>query len=177
MNSEIVVEISEGLSKAVDDWANYLSISREELITDAVESYLRGKDKPTLIAEVRETYTAIKPDDLAMAEAYIPVINESLSNERSKYVSPMTATPLPRLQVLPKTLPLDIVVRLELEEGLPVFRAPAAVQECIEKLLEKQQDAGLSADEDQELDLYEEVNDYISFVNRTVRDRLIVQSR
>ncbi|MBP7962139.1 MAG: hypothetical protein KBG20_16165 [Caldilineaceae bacterium] len=78
MDSEIVVDVSEELLKAVDDWANYLSVSREELIADAVESYLRGRNEPTLIAEVREIYAAIESEDRAIAEAYIPLINESL---------------------------------------------------------------------------------------------------
>ncbi len=77
MESEVVVDISEGLLKAVDDWAKYLSVSREELIADAVESYLRGRDEPTLIAEVREIYAEIESEDRAIAEAYSPLIDES----------------------------------------------------------------------------------------------------
>jgi hypothetical protein len=78
--------------------------------------------------------------------------------------------PIPQLRTLPTTLPLDNAVRIELEEGVPVFRATSTVQERIEFLLEKQSDTKLTKREQQELDLYEEMDDYLSFVNRTVRN-------
>jgi hypothetical protein len=81
--------------------------------------------------------------------------------------------PIPPLRTLPTTLPLDNAVRIELEEGVPVFRATSTVQERIEFLLEKQSDTKLTKREQQELDLYEEINDYLSFVNRTVRNLLL----
>ncbi len=84
---------------------------------------------------------------------------------------------LPTLKQLPATLPLEGAVRLELEEGIPVFRASSAVQDRIEKLLGKQGTIGLSAEEAQELDSYEEVDDYLSFVNRTVRNLFLQQSQ
>jgi len=34
----------------------------------------------------------------------------------------MIATP-PKWEILPQTLPLDNVVRIELSEGIPIFRA------------------------------------------------------
>ena len=84
--------------------------------------------------------------------------------------------PIPQLQKLPATLPLENAVRLELEEGIPVFRATTTVQTRIERLLEKQRAAQLTKSENQELDLYEEVDDYLSFVNRTVRNILLAQA-
>jgi len=132
MKSEIVVDVSEELLRAVDDWANYLSVSREELVVDALESYLRRKSEAKVIAETREIYATIAPEDRATAEAYIPLIDESL----------------------------------------PAFWASAAMQDRVEYLLGKQRDIGLTKEEEQELDLYEEVDDYFSFANRTVRDRL-----
>jgi hypothetical protein len=83
---------------------------------------------------------------------------------------------LPRLRYLPQVLPLDNVVRIELQEGMPVFRASEWVQERIETLLEKQQSTPLTLDESRELDSYEEVDDYLSFVNRVVRNLIISQS-
>lgn len=77
--------------------------------------------------------------------------------------------PVPQLRNLPKTLPLDNAVRLQLEEGVPIFRATSTVQERIKFLLEKQSDTKLTKREQQELDLYEEIDDYLSFINRTVR--------
>lgn len=78
--------------------------------------------------------------------------------------------PIPQLKKLPATLPLDNAVRIELEEGVPIFRAASSVQKRIELLLEKQKDSSLTNGELQELDLYEEVDDYLSFVNRTIRN-------
>lgn len=42
-------------------------------------------------------------------------------------------------------------------------------------LLEKQEEDGLSVEENQELDCYAEIDDYLSFVNRTVRNLYITQ--
>ena len=115
---------------------------------------------------------------------------------------------LPKLKSLPLSLPIEGAVRIELEEGIPVFRASStvrrkyayhfqrlqmaifsrllmvglfppcctsAVQNRIEELLEKQQDASLNAEEEQELDCYEEIDDYLSFVNRTIRNLSLTQ--
>jgi len=78
--------------------------------------------------------------------------------------------PLPKLHRLPAALPLEGAVRLDLHEGLPVLRASAAVQERIAELLRKQQTAALTPEELDELDRYEEMDDYLSFLNRVVRN-------
>lgn len=78
--------------------------------------------------------------------------------------------PLPKLRVLPSTLPLERAVRIELEEGVPVLKATQYVQTQIEKLLQKERRGGLSSREKKELDRYEEVDDYLSWVNRVVRN-------
>ncbi len=83
--------------------------------------------------------------------------------------------PLPRLRHLPTTLPVEGAVRIELEEGVPIFRASETVQARIETLLFKQQTAQLSAEEVEELDCYEEIDDYLSFLNRIVRNLLHTQ--
>jgi len=67
-------------------------------------------------------------------------------------------------------LSAENAVRIELEEGVPVFRASAAVQTRIEALLSEQHDSTLSPAEEQELDRYEAVDDYLSFLNRVVRN-------
>jgi hypothetical protein len=87
-------------------------------------------------------------------------------------MSTMPNQEFPRLQQLPTTLPVEGAVRIEIEEGVPLFRASTAVQTRIEALLAKQQQAGLSPEENKELDGYEEVDDYLSFVNRLIRNRL-----
>jgi len=77
---------------------------------------------------------------------------------------------VPCLKRLPDLLPLDGVVRIELREDVPVFKAPQWVQDRIETLLDKQHSGVLSADEARELDSYEELDDYLGFVNRVVRN-------
>jgi hypothetical protein len=75
---------------------------------------------------------------------------------------------LPKFDYLPATLPLDGAIRIELEQGLPVFRASATVQQRIEALLHQQQETGLTAAELEELEQYAEIDDYLSFINRLV---------
>ncbi len=82
--------------------------------------------------------------------------------------------PLPQLRSLPATLPLEGAVRIELEEGVPVFRASNVIRDRIEDLVIKQRKEGLNKREEEELDRYEEVDDYLSFVNRMMRN--IIQS-
>ncbi|MBE9070665.1 hypothetical protein IQ260_28905 [Leptolyngbya cf. ectocarpi LEGE 11479] len=85
--------------------------------------------------------------------------------------------PLPKLQTLPDSLPIDGAVRIELEEGVPIFRVSSQVQTRIEELLFKQKETPLNQDEEQELDSYEEIDDYLSFVNRTIRNLFILQTQ
>ena len=80
---------------------------------------------------------------------------------------------LPRLKVLPESLPLERAVRIELQEGVPIFRASSMIQNRIEKLLLKKKESKLTSKEDQELSLYEELDDYISYANRVVRNVVI----
>jgi hypothetical protein len=82
----------------------------------------------------------------------------------------MTIPSLLKLHSLPSNLPIEGAVRIELEEGIPILRASDFVLNRIEQLLAKQQDIALSAEEEQELDSYEEIDDYLSFVNRTMRN-------
>jgi len=77
---------------------------------------------------------------------------------------------IPKLHGLPLTLPRDGAVQLELEEGVLVFRVSDVVQNRIESLLNKQRDASLTEDESQELERYEEIDDYLSFTNRMLRN-------
>jgi hypothetical protein len=80
-------------------------------------------------------------------------------------------TPLPpKLQSLPVTFPIEGAVRIELAEGVPIFRASSVVQTRIETLLFKQQSTQLNSEEEQELDALEEIDDYLSFLNRIVRN-------
>jgi hypothetical protein len=77
---------------------------------------------------------------------------------------------IPKLNRLPETLLRDGAVHLELEQGVVIFRASAAVQARIAELLEKQQAHALTDAEERELTDYEEVDDYLSHVNRLIRN-------
>ena len=75
-----------------------------------------------------------------------------------------------KLSHLPNSLPLDGAVRIELMEGVPIFRASSLVQGRIEALLTKQKESALTSEENKELDEYEELDDYLSLVNQTIRN-------
>ena len=89
----------------------------------------------------------------------------------------MSLPVLPKLKSLPNALPMDEAVRIELEEGIPIFRVSDKLQSRIEELLFKQQETPLAKEEVEELDSYEEIDDYLSFINRTVRNLFILQSQ
>ena len=78
----------------------------------------------------------------------------------------------PYLEMLTKVLPLEDAVRLELREGVPVFRAQRRIQERIDELLEKQPTSSLTESEARELLQYEELDEFLSLVNRLVRNSM-----
>lgn len=78
-----------------------------------------------------------------------------------------------KLHNLPDSLPIEGAVSIELVEGMPIFRASSTVQNRIETLLAKQKDSALTSEEENELDKYEELDDYLNLVNRTVRNVLL----
>ncbi|MFC1975398.1 hypothetical protein ACFLXQ_03250 [Chloroflexota bacterium] len=83
----------------------------------------------------------------------------------------------PKLNILPAALPLEDAVRIELQQGVPIFRASTSVQERIEMLLHKQQNSEVTELEKQELAQFEEIDDYLSFVNRVVRNLIQTQQQ
>jgi hypothetical protein len=87
----------------------------------------------------------------------------------------MTISLLPKLRSFPQNLPLEGAIKIELVEGIPIFRSSNIVQNRIETLLTKQQDETLSLEEEDELDCYEDIDDYLSFVNRMVRNATFSQ--
>ena len=65
--------------------------------------------------------------------------NQKFEKTREVFDMPsVTQHVLPKLHSLPTTLPLEGAVRIELEEGVPIFRASETVQTRIDTLLEKQ---------------------------------------
>ncbi|MCC5626921.1 hypothetical protein LC613_01425 [Nostoc sphaeroides CHAB 2801] len=84
----------------------------------------------------------------------------------------MTPPLLPNLQSLPATFPLEGAISIKLQEGIPIFKASNIVQNRIAALLAKQEISPLHPQEEQELDSYEEIDDYLSFLNRLARNIL-----
>jgi len=95
--------------------------------------------------------------------------------EVSEYINLTVIRPLPPLRSLPAMLPLEGAVRIELEEGVPVLRASTVIQQRIEDLVAKQRLGELNKAEIEELDRYEEVDDYLSVVNRVMRNVIQAQ--
>lgn len=77
---------------------------------------------------------------------------------------------IPRLRSLPASLPIEGAIRIELQEGIPILQASSSVQARVTTLLRKQQESRLSVQEAEEFDRYEEIDDYLSFLNRLVRN-------
>ena len=71
---------------------------------------------------------------------------------------------------LPATLPDEGAINIVLVEGIPIFRASTRVQRRVELLLEKLKRQGLSDKETEELDRYQDVDDYLSYLNRLIRN-------
>ncbi len=74
------------------------------------------------------------------------------------------------LNSLPQTLLQENAVKLELEQGVIIFRAATDLQKRIDELMEKEKTASLTSEEVKELDAYEEIDDYLSHVNRLIRN-------
>ncbi len=90
----------------------------------------------------------------------------------------MTVTlsyPAPKLIQLPASLPLEGAVSIDIEQGIPIFRASTVIQERIETLLHKQRTATLTEIDKQELTRFEEIDDYLSFINRLTRNLITSQ--
>jgi hypothetical protein len=81
--------------------------------------------------------------------------------------------PLPKIKKLPRSMPEEGAISIVLQEGVPIFRASRAVQERVQALLDKATDAKLSAAENEELNRYQEVDDYLSHLNRLIRNSIL----
>ncbi len=93
-----------------------------------------------------------------MAQINIESGKESLTN------------PLLNIRSLPDKLSEEGALHLELHQGIPVIKASLRVQNRIESLVDKHQESGLSEVETEELDRYEEIDDFLSFLNRVIRN-------
>lgn len=77
-----------------------------------------------------------------------------------------------KLERLPKTLPKEGAVSVELAQGVVIFRTSRLFQERIEILKAQQNESELSAEEFQELRDYEELNNYLTWVNQMLGNTL-----
>lgn len=74
------------------------------------------------------------------------------------------------IRKLPQAFPKEEAIRIELVEGIPILKASQKVQNRIENLLVKQKTTLLNPEEEEELNRYENLDDYLSLVNRTIRN-------
>ena len=74
------------------------------------------------------------------------------------------------LTSLPQSLLRENAVELVLEQGVIIFRASSMVQNHIEELVDRQKSGLLSSEEERDLDAFEEIDDYLSHVNRLIRN-------
>lgn len=86
-------------------------------------------------------------------------------------MDPTLPTVFARLARLPSSLPAEGAVRIELEDGYPVFRASSYVQKRIGELIDRQREGVLTEAEIEELDLYEALDDHFSLINRLARNQ------
>lgn len=77
---------------------------------------------------------------------------------------------IPKLERMPKRTSAEGSVTIEFVEGIPMLRASKGVQEHIEALLGKRTEDRLSKAEEEELNYYAEIDDYLSYLNRVVRN-------
>ena len=61
-------------------------------------------------------------------------------------------------------------LRVESVEGIPVFRISEKFQERLEDLMYKLREEGLTSEEEQELDKFEDSDFYFSHLNRVIRN-------
>ena len=80
------------------------------------------------------------------------------------------------ITTLPKNLPLDGAIAIALQDGVMIFRASQNIQKRIENLLDKREETQLTEIEEQELDDFAAIDDYLSFVNRIIRNNFLVKS-
>ena len=88
----------------------------------------------------------------------------------------MNTSTITPLTTLPKNLPLDGAIAITLQDGVMIFRASQNIQQRIENLLDKRQETPLTEIEEQELDDFEAIDDYLSFVNRMIRNNFLLEN-
>ena len=88
----------------------------------------------------------------------------------------MNTSTIAPITALPKNLPLDGAIAIALQDGVMIFRASQNIQERIENLLDKRTETPLTEIEEQELNDFAAIDDYLSFVNRMIRNNFLLES-
>jgi hypothetical protein len=88
----------------------------------------------------------------------------------------MTTSLILPITTLPKNLPLDGAIAITLQDGVMIFRASQNIQQRIENLLDKREETQLTQIEEQELDDFAAIDDYLSLVNRMIRNNFSITS-
>ncbi len=82
---------------------------------------------------------------------------------------------LPEIKNLANSLPLEGAFIMDLQDGIPVFRASNHIRDRVEFLLFKEKESELTDNETMEFNQYEEMDDFLSFLNRVIRNLYIHQ--
>ena len=88
----------------------------------------------------------------------------------------MNTSTIAPITTLPKNLPLDGAIAITLQDGVMIFRASQNIQKRIENLLDKRDETSLNETEEQELDDFAAIDDYLSFVNRMIRNNFLLEN-
>ncbi len=88
----------------------------------------------------------------------------------------MTTSLILPITTLPKNLPLDGAIAITIQDGVMIFRASQNIQQRIENLLDKREETPLTEIEEQELDDFAAIDDYLSFVNQMIRNNFLMTS-
>lgn len=78
--------------------------------------------------------------------------------------------PIPKLEALPPSFPAEGALNIKIKEGIPVIKSSSKIQNRIERLINRQKRGELSQDEIDQFDYFEQIDDYISLLNRITRN-------
>ena len=89
----------------------------------------------------------------------------------------MNATQLPQFHHLSLFSNREDMIAFAVQDGIPVLRASDSCQKRIDALLRKERETGLSDAEREEFASYEEIDDYLSLLNRMTRNLFLDGAR
>lgn len=84
---------------------------------------------------------------------------------------------LKKIKKLPHSLSSEGAISLTVQDGVPILRASRSVQDRVHLLLDKATTGSLTQFEREELDRFEEIDDYLSYLNRLTRNAIQVHPK